>query len=282
MVFINRCSPTKYETICQCLLKFKLRYIDRIDEVFNDNVKDTDHLQWGSFVHKIFEVGENADTVDDLRIIAEEERPKYNFKNNRLKSLDKILRNFLTFNNKIKANSVGSEIEFEIKENDVDIITTGKIDRVVKGKDGRYLVIDYKTGKQKNRAELMRNMQLVTYIFAVCKLYDTTPDKVRVAHFYPVTGDLVDLQIPGMIYNNVRKKWKSKIWSLRKLKKKDLKPTLNEFCNWCEFKGICHLHTPKSVCEERITAYEQKKIIKEELKAEKLKILEEQKNNPKE
>lgn len=275
MVYISRCSPSKFSVLSECLLKFKLKYIDYFEEVFNDKTKDADHLQWGSYVHRIFERGENAETIEELRIIAKEERPNYHFHDSRLKSLEKQLSLFFHFNNKIKNNSVGSEINFEIHEDDINIVTNGKIDRVVKGTDGRYLVIDYKTGKSKTRAELMRDIQLTTYVFAVCKLYNTTPDKVKVAHYYTQTGNLVDLTIPNMIYENVRKKYKSGIWKLRKLKKAELKPCLNEFCNWCGYQGICPLHTDRNLCEQRIEAYKEKKKILEDLKKAKEESLDE-------
>lgn len=244
-------------------MKFKYKYIDRITKVFNDKNKDADHLQWGSYVHRIFELGEDAEDVKDLEIIAKEERSNYHFNETRLKELPKIFRNFISLNKKIKNNSVGSEIEFEIWEEDIKTHTNGKIDRIVKGKDGRYLIIDYKTGKPKNRTELLRDPQLVLYIFAVCKLYNTDPSRIRVAHFYPHKSDeLVSLAIPPMIVENVRKKYKSTIWKVRKLKNSELKPTLNEFCNWCDFKGICRLHTPKLLVEKRLEDYaEEKKLL---------------------
>lgn len=243
----------------ECLLKFKRKYVEYLEEVFNEKQKDADHLQWGSYVHRIFELGENAESVDDLRIIAKEERPKYHFDDKRLKTLDKQLTLFLHFNNKIKKNSVGSEINFEIFEEDINVTTNGKIDRVVKGSDGRYLVIDYKTGKQKKRAELIKDIQLTLYVFAICELYKTTPEKVRVAHYYTQTGELVDLVLPKMLYENTRKKYKAKIWKVRKLKKTELKPTLNEYCNWCGYKDICPLHVPQMLCEQRIEQYKERK-----------------------
>ena len=252
----------------ECYLKFKYRYIDRFKEVFNEKKKDADHLQWGLYVHRIFELGEDAETVKDLKIIAEKELGNYHFHQKRLKDLPKILSNFLNFNKKIKKNSVGSEINFEIEEEDMGLITNGKIDRVVKGTDGRYLVIDYKTGKPKTKAQLMKDVQLVTYIFAICEIYDTTPEKVKVAHYYPHLDKFVDLSIPTQIYHNVRKKYKSRIWKVRKLKTSELKPTLNNFCNWCGFKDICPLHTDRMLCEARIKKHREELEMLAKLKEE--------------
>ena len=61
-----------------------------------------------------------------------------------------------------------------------DITLNGVIDRVIKGKDGGYLVIDYKTSKrEKSKVELYQDSQLKGYVYAISKLYDVPISKHR-------------------------------------------------------------------------------------------------------
>jgi RecB family exonuclease len=66
-----------------------------------------------------------------------------------------------------------------------DINFIGVIDRVIKGKDGGYLVVDYKTSKrEKKKKTLMDDNQLKGYAWAIHMLYDVPYDKIYCAHYY--------------------------------------------------------------------------------------------------
>ena len=58
-MFINKVSPSKIKAYLECKKKYKFRYIDKLYEVYNKN-SNTDALQFGSFIHKVFEDGVHA------------------------------------------------------------------------------------------------------------------------------------------------------------------------------------------------------------------------------
>jgi RecB family exonuclease len=55
-MFINKVSPSKIKVYDECKLKYKFKYIDYLPE----KDTNTDALQFGSYIHKIFEDGVKA------------------------------------------------------------------------------------------------------------------------------------------------------------------------------------------------------------------------------
>ena len=168
-MYIKTISESKFQTFKQCQLKYCYRYVDRLPEPEESN---TDALHFGSYIHKILEDGVNAESQEELVRIAEEVKGTYKvskkYEGKDLKCID----NFLEFNPKLE-ETLATELAFEVPVKD-DITLNGIIDRVVKGKDGGYLIIDYKTSKrEKSKVELYQDSQLKGYVYAISKLYET-------------------------------------------------------------------------------------------------------------
>jgi ATP-dependent exoDNAse (exonuclease V) beta subunit len=88
-------------------------------------------------------------------------------------------------------DTVATELVFEVDVKD-DITLNGVIDRVIKGTDGGYLVIDYKTSKrEKNKTELYQDSQLKGYVYAISQLYKVPVQDIVAAHYYPLTNNFV-------------------------------------------------------------------------------------------
>ena len=66
-MFINTISESKSKIFKECQLKYRYRYVDR----FKEESKNTDALHFGSYIHKIFEDGYQATTLNDLTVIAQ-------------------------------------------------------------------------------------------------------------------------------------------------------------------------------------------------------------------
>ena len=170
----------------------------------------------------------------------------------------KCIDNFLQFNPKLE-ETVATELVFEVPVKD-DITLNGIIDRVVKGIDGGYLIIDYKTSKrEKSKVELYQDTQLKGYVYAISKLYKIPFSQIVAAHYYPLTNNFVHVQYSIPQINAHLRKIVDEVWKIRKSKKVDMKPSRNEFCNWCAYK---------TACPEFCTMHEVSKKI-EELKAKK-------------
>ena len=237
-MFISKVSPSKLKTYVECRQRYKFRFIDHLKDLYNPN-SNTNALQFGSYVHKILEDGVEAKSVDELRRLAEELRSNYKFSDKKKEAqLDTILINFFKFNAQLEEN-VSTELPFEIKMTD-DFAINGIIDRVIKGKTGKYLVIDYKTSKQAaSKRSLFKDPQMLMYAYAIHKLYNVPFSSITVSHYYPHLDKLVAISYGPTQVNAFLRTLKDKIWEIRKRKAQDFRPVLNQFCDWCSFKNLC-------------------------------------------
>jgi RecB family exonuclease len=248
MVFINTISNSKRDTFKQCKLKYRYRYVDRIDDY---DISNTDALHFGSYIHKIFEDGVDSTEISQLRKLAEEAKGTYSFAKAYNKKIEPCLENFLRFNASLPEKGITEQhFDLEVTEG---ININGYIDRVVKGKEGGYLVIDYKTSKrEKSKVELYQDPQLKGYVYAVHKLYNVPLNKITAAHYYPISDTLVTVQYTtNQIHAHIRAVVDD-VWKIRKSKKVDLLPIRNQYCNWCSYKSLCPEFTETCLIEHRL------------------------------
>tara|TARA_R110002020_G_scaffold9704_8_gene38015 strand:+ start:531 stop:1208 length:678 start_codon:yes stop_codon:yes gene_type:complete len=224
-----------------------------------------DALRFGSYIHKILEDGVKATTMDELNQIAEIEKPNYEFSKSYTPKIEKCLRNFLRFNASLN-ETVGTELTYEIDlDEEKNIKQNGIIDRVVKGKDGGYLVIDYKTSKrEKTKFDLYQDTQLKGYCYAIHKMYNVPIGNIVMAHYYPITDNFVHVSYTSSQIRAYTRTIIDEVWKIRKSKMVDLGPCRNEYCNWCAYKSLCPLFADSRDIDKKIQT------IKEERKAKKL------------
>ena len=128
-------------------------------------------MHFGSYIHKIFELGVEAKSEEELWDIAKEQRDKYEFGPEKEKLTGKCITNFFKFNAKL-SETVSAELVFTEQMTD-DFTINGIIDRVIKGTTGKYLVIDYKTSKRAStQRDLYRDPQMLMYAAAIHKRYN--------------------------------------------------------------------------------------------------------------
>lgn len=257
-MFLNRISNSKSDIIEQCLLKFYYRYYKRYEGDEPRNQKD---LNFGTYIHKIFEDGYQLDTKG-LVELSLKLKEQYNISDNLDKETEKCINNFVKdFNTKIEGETVGVELHDVIpldKEHDINFEFV--IDRVIKGKDGGFLVVDYKTGKkEKSKFDLYRDNQLKGYTYAVSEIFKVPVSKITAALFYPRTGNLVPIKFQTTDILQWKAKEIKKVWSIRKKNKEAMTvPSANVFCDYCQYKSLCPLHTSKPDIEHRILLEEAK------------------------
>ena len=231
-------SPSKIKVYDECKLKYKLRYIDRVPDKYNEN-SSKDAMHFGSYIHKIFELGVEAKSEEELWDIAKEQRDKYEFGPEKEKLTGKCITNFFKFNAKL-SETVSAELVFTEQMTD-DFTINGIIDRVIKGTTGKYLVIDYKTSKRAStQRDLYRDPQMLMYAAAIHKRYNIPIGDITVSHYYPHLDKLVSICYPASQVNSyIKGELKNKIWDIRKRKTTDFPPVTNRFCDWCGYKDIC-------------------------------------------
>lgn len=213
------------------------KYVFYLKDVFNPNT-NTDALQFGSYIHKIFEDGVSCSSLQELKDIARDLRGNYKFSGYSDKKIETCLQNFLKLNTTLEEH-VSAEWMFNIDVVD-GYAVNGIIDRIIKGKTGKYLVIDYKTSKRAaSKKDLYNDAQLIIYAYAVSNKYGIPIEDITLAHYYPHLDKLVSLKYTSGHVAMHMKKLTQKVWEIRKRKKHEFPATMNQFCDWCGYKGLC-------------------------------------------
>ena len=248
-MFINTISESKSKTFKECQLKYRYRYVDR----FKEERTNTDPLHFGSYIHKIFEDGYQATTLDQLTVIAENVKKDYKFSDTYTPKIKTCLENFLRFNATL-SETVSTEMVYEVVyDKEKDLKLNGIIDRVIKGTDGGYLVIDYKTSKRElSELDLYQDRQMQGYAYAIHRKLGVPLNEIVVAHYYPLTNHFVTCKYsPNQIKHYLKEKVEQ-MWKIRKMKKEEFTAMQNQFCNWCGYKTLCPEFNSGRLCEERI------------------------------
>ena len=179
-----------------------------------------------------------AESESELMQIAEEVKGSYKISKKYDGKDVTCIQNFLKFNEGL-GETLATELVFEVDVKD-DITLNGVIDRVIKGTDGGYLIIDYKTSKrEKSKTELYQDSQLKGYVYAISKLYDAKIQDIVAAHYYPLTNNFVYVRYSVPQINAHVKRITEEVWKIRKKKKDEFAPSRNEFCDWCAYKKAC-------------------------------------------
>ena len=256
IMFLNNISSSRSDVIDECLLKYKRKYVEKLPGYEKEN---EDALNFGSYIHRIFEMGYKLTHAKDLMRLAETEKGTYKVGSKHKDKTKICIENFIRWNSQL-GETVGVELKYEVfLDEAADITAIGVIDRVIKGSKGGYLVIDYKTSKrEKKKHELLQNGQMMGYAYAIHKLYNVPISQITVAHYYPVTGHFITVKFSKIQIHNWRKKMIDKVWRIRKKKADDFPPMRNMFCNWCDHQPSCDLFNSPEVVAKRLD--EQKKI----------------------
>lgn len=243
-------------TFNECKLKYKYRYHDYYEE---DQDAKTDHLNFGKYIHRVFELGYKLETLEELQDLAKSLLKDYQITASYQKKINKCLENFYSFNKNL-TESLGVEIAFQAEIGD-DMSIRGVIDRVISGTKGGILVLDYKTSKrEKTKIDLFKDSQLKSYTYVCSKLYKVPINNITAGHYYPLTNNLVTIQYQLPSINSHIKEVKETIWRIRKCKLTDCTPRLNQYCNWCAYKNICPLFNKEGNLQKNLN--ERKKVEK--------------------
>ncbi|MBU3918433.1 ATP-dependent helicase [Patescibacteria group bacterium] len=140
-----------------------------------------------------------------------------------------ILKNFLK--DFKKPEVLGLELAFRLKLGD-DIIK-GKVDRVDKIDDGME-IIDYKTGKSKEKLTTEEKNQLLIYQMALNDIFKQLPEKLT--FYYLNDNKKISFQSTEKQRDELKEKLKEKI---KAIKESNFSPTPGWQCKSCDFKDIC-------------------------------------------
>lgn len=188
-------SHSKMTAYVECPYFFYLTYIEKVPL----DVKGNYHTALGNGIHKVLEdmykteqfslqfmeqhwdmvcykgyIEKNGTEVkpilqdDQYDFPNGEEEKKMFFYHGR-----KLLREYFHKNkHTFGVNTVvATELNFKIPVGNGKIVLNGYIDRIDRRPDGKLVVTDYKTGKEKEQNEVDEDFQLTLYAFAIRKLF---------------------------------------------------------------------------------------------------------------
>ncbi len=232
-------SPSSIKAYEDCPLKFKYQKIMRVPQPAS---VATD---LGTVIHAVTE--EMAEDKAKGEKLTKEKgleklKDKWIFRsyqnqtdeNNAVERAEQMIETYVNWEEQTKNTLVGTEIPFEIKIGEITF--TGRIDRLEKNPDGKYEVVDFKSGssvKSKNKAKV--DPQLNIYAKAVEKMKGELPAKASLFYVeknkmveYPVTRELVDEAIEGIIEMT------------KEILKENFKATPSiQACMFCSYQSIC-------------------------------------------
>jgi DNA helicase-2/ATP-dependent DNA helicase PcrA len=115
-----------------------------------------------------------------------------------------------------------------------DTMVGGRIDAIFDAGDGRWEVVDYKTGRPPAPSDPLRDLQLDLYALACFEVWGKRPDQLVLTYFYLSTGEEATRPAgdPGATRDRV-------IGTLRAIARGAFDPTPGDQCRWCDFLTFC-------------------------------------------
>ncbi|MCD6429311.1 UvrD-helicase domain-containing protein [bacterium] len=180
--------------------------LERLYEIYNEEWID-EWYESKSHKEQYYQLGKNS-----LKMFFE----RFKEKSPKIKEINGVLALELPFSLKIK--------DYTIK---------GKIDRIDELEDGTIEIIDYKTGKPKEKLNKEEKEQLLIYQLAAEEVLKLQPKQLT--YYYLDAGQ--ELSFPSI---KEKEEFKEKIvQEIEKIQNSEFEPTPGFHCKFCDFKHIC-------------------------------------------
>jgi len=262
-------SATRMSTYLTCKWKYWCGYVLHLPR------KDNVSFKLGIAVHeslaKAGEIWKKKEqfTASDIRRIKDEYRKiaaREGIQNMSIydDGLEMVLNRVDSFD---AGTIITVEDRFKVTTPD-GVIIIGAMDKVLELNDESLLVVDYKTSKYfLTPDELKADIQLSIYDLVASLKF---PDYKRII----LSLDYLRGE-PVYTYRTVkeRKTFAKYLLAVHnemlKLEEKDAKPTINDMCNWCDFKDSCSAYkdsvVKKSIFKKNLNEYDNDELVAEYL-----------------
>ncbi len=230
-------SFTALSTYKTCPLKYKYQFI------LNIPIKQSKALSFGNTIHECLKEYHQIKLTRDLplnellEIYKNKWQPYgYDDRENQIeyyKAGIELLTNYYNKYKNIEIKPVVIEKMFRFKLDDIDL--TGKIDRIDLLENGKYEIVDYKTGQTKSEKEIRNDDQLTVYALAAKEFFNFDVEKLT--YYYleediPISTERTEKDIERLKLDV------SEV--VRKMKKKDFEATPSQKnCMFCDYKEFC-------------------------------------------
>ncbi len=234
-----RLSFSRIDTYQQCSLRFRYRYVDQLPG------KTATYLSFGTSVHSALELFHERTLFgmpseeDLLSFLFDHWDSSGYAKVSRERQLDDYRRaqTVLQRYHRRVADSyrpaADTEKWFELPVGD-EAMVVGSIDRVDVDDDGDLHVVDYKTGKLRDREKVRGSLQLAIYALACEHLYGRLP--ASVALDYVVADVEVRVPVAELDLDGARAAVRD---TAREILAESFEPTPTRLCDWCDHQSVC-------------------------------------------
>jgi DNA helicase II / ATP-dependent DNA helicase PcrA len=233
----KKLSYSQLDTFKGCPLKYNYRYLMKVP------VPSSHAANFGSAVHETLnhfymrlKRGDEV-SLEVMKRLYEKNWIPYGYdsiehENIRREKGWEILENFYEQNSKPWVVPAYLERPFNLKIGEHWL--NGRIDRIDKLEDGTYEVIDYKTGRLKERMNLDRNLQLSIYALACRDILKMPVSKLSL--YYLEDAQKVSTTRSEEQLSKVHSELSGLIGEMQA---SEFSPTPGFHCQWCDFKMIC-------------------------------------------
>jgi DNA helicase-2/ATP-dependent DNA helicase PcrA len=144
-----------------------------------------------------------------------------------------LLTNYYNKYNGAVIKPVVIEKMFKFRMGDIDL--SGKIDRIDLLEDGKYEIIDYKTGKAKTEKEVRADDQLTVYAIAAKEFFNYDVEKLT--YYYVEDDNRMSTERTEADFERLKSDVKDVV---EKMRKNDFTATPSaKNCMFCDFSEIC-------------------------------------------
>lgn len=286
-----RVSYSSLGNFKQCPLKYKFSQIDKIRE------PKTKEAVFGTYIHKVLKWFHQKDphlpSLDALLDYYKNSWPKKSEgfewqdpdeENSYFKEGLRILEEYYKTNIPQQTSILDLETKFEVtisedpdKPNNKHILT-GIIDRIDKLPNGKYEIIDYKTGKRvASQKQTDANDQLSLYAIGIKNRWPRINLKdLSLSLYFLKFNEKIQSQ---RTEEDLEKSKKEVIETIKQIEKSTFQPKPSVLCGWCGYRNICPIwkHLYETEAKSKINGENVKEKIDEyfRLKDKKEKIEEE-------
>ncbi|MBY5161642.1 RecB family exonuclease [Salsipaludibacter albus] len=234
-----RLSFSRIDTFQQCSLRFRYRYVDHLPG------KSATYLSFGTSIHAALELFHERTlfgmpSQDELLEFLYDHWDSSGYAEvSRDRQVDDYRRAQHTlqrYHQRVADDyrpAADTEKWFELPVGD-EALVVGSIDRVDVDDDGDLHVVDYKTGKLRDREKVRGSLQLAIYALACEHLYGRLP--ATVALDYVVAGVEVRVAVDELDLDGARE---AIVDTARRVLDEQYEPVPTRLCDWCDHQSVC-------------------------------------------
>ncbi len=235
-------SYSQLETFSQCPLKYKYRYVLRLP------TPPSHTLSFGQTIHRtlrdfhrseVLRINATGGRSDISRLLELYEHhwlaEGYESKEHQQKRFEEgkeILKEYFEKHKKLLGEPVQLEKKFTLKVGGIPLI--GSIDRVDKLPGGGFEIVDYKTGKVREKKYVDRDDQLTIYALGAKAALGIEPQSLAL-YFVNENKKVSTTRTPEQLEKK-RQEIEEKI---EEIKESQFEPKTSRLCKWCPYQNLC-------------------------------------------